>query len=93
MLADLIYERGIAGMREAISNTAEFGALSGGRRIVTEETRAEMRRILAEVRAGRLVEDLIADARAAIPGSRRADREAAAHPIEAVRSGSIGRWP
>ena len=85
LLSDLIYERGIAGMREAISNTAEFGALSGGRRIVTEETRAEMRRILAEVRAGRLVEDLIADARAGYPRLEASRREAAAHPIEAVR--------
>ena len=46
LIADLIYERGIAGMREAISNTAEFGALKGGTRIVTAETRTEMRRIL-----------------------------------------------
>ena len=46
LIADLIYERGIAGMREAISNTAEFGALKGGTRIVTDDTRTEMRRIL-----------------------------------------------
>ena len=85
LLSDLIYERGIAGMREAISHTAEFGALSGGPRIVTAETRAEMRRILAEVRAGRLVEDLIADARAGYPRLEASRREAAAHPIEAVR--------
>src|SRR5688500_15113063 len=85
LLSDLIYERGIAGMREAISHTAEFGALSGGPRIVTAETRAEMRRILAEVRAGRLVEDLIADARAGYPRLEASRSEAAAHPIEAVR--------
>jgi ketol-acid reductoisomerase len=85
LLSDLIYERGIAGMREAISNTAEFGALSGGRRIVTDETRAEMRRILAEVRAGRLVEDLIADAEAGYPRLAASRRQAAAHPIEEVR--------
>ena len=52
LIADLIYERGIEGMREAISNTAEFGALKGGTRIVTADTRTEMRRILREVRAG-----------------------------------------
>ena len=85
LLSDLIYERGIAGMREAISNTAEFGALSGGSRIVTAETRAEMRRILAEVRAGRLVEELIADAKAGYPRLEASRRDAAAHPIEAVR--------
>jgi ketol-acid reductoisomerase len=67
LLADLIVARGIAGMREAISNTAEFGALAGGPRIVTEETRAEMRRILAEVRDGQLAAQLLADAQGATP--------------------------
>jgi ketol-acid reductoisomerase len=85
LLSDLIYERGIAGMREAISNTAEFGALAGGRRIVTGETRAEMRRILAEVREGRLVEELLADARAGYPRLKASRAASAAHPIEAVR--------
>ena len=85
LLSDLIYERGIAGMREAISNTAEFGALSGGRRIVTDETRAEMRRILAEVREGRLVEALLADAKDGYPRLKASRTRAAAHPIEQVR--------
>ena len=85
LLSDLIYERGIAGMREAISNTAEFGALAGGRRIVTEETRAEMRRILAEVREGKLVESLLADARAGYPRLKASRTASADHPIEAVR--------
>jgi ketol-acid reductoisomerase len=85
LLSDLIYNRGIAGMREAISNTAEFGALAGGRRIVTEETRAEMRRILAEVREGKLVEELLADARAGYPRLKASRTASAAHPIEAVR--------
>ena len=85
LLSDLIYERGIAGMREAISNTAEFGALAGGRRIVTEETRAEMRRILAEVREGKLVDALLADARAGYPRLKASRTASAAHPIEKVR--------
>ena len=84
LLADLIYARGIAGMREAISNTAEFGALEGGTRIVTEETRAEMRRILAEVRSGAFTEKLLADARAGYPRLRASRAEAASHPIEDV---------
>jgi len=85
LLADLIYERGIAGMREAISNTAEFGALEGGRRIVTEQTRAEMRRILAEVRSGAFTGKLLGDAEAGYPRLRASRAAAAAHPIEAVR--------
>jgi ketol-acid reductoisomerase len=84
LIADLIYDRGIAGMREAISNTAEFGALEGGRRIVTQETRAEMRRILAEVRSGAFTAKLIADAAAGYPKLEAARAEASSHPIEAV---------
>lgn len=85
LLADLIYERGIAGMREAISNTAEFGALKGGDRIVTADTRTEMRRILREVRSGSFVKELIADAEAGYPRLRASRSRAAAHPIEEVR--------
>ncbi|HTU10537.1 MAG TPA: ketol-acid reductoisomerase [Allosphingosinicella sp.] len=84
LIADLIYARGIAGMREAISNTAEFGALEGGPRIVTEATRAEMRRILAEVRSGAFTEKLLADARAGYPRLQASRGEAASHPIEEV---------
>jgi ketol-acid reductoisomerase len=84
LISDLIYERGIAGMREAISNTAEFGALEGGTRIVTPETRAEMRRILTEVRSGAFVGKLIEDAKAGYPRLRASRDAAAAHPIEAV---------
>jgi ketol-acid reductoisomerase len=58
LLADLIDERGIAGMREVISNTAELGATLGGRRIVDDGVRARMTEILAEVRAGRFAEEL-----------------------------------
>jgi ketol-acid reductoisomerase len=85
LIADLIYERGIAGMREAISNTAEFGALKGGTRIVTADTRTEMRRILREVRSGAFTRELIEDARAGYPRLRASRAAASAHPIEAVR--------
>ncbi len=84
LIADLIYERGIAGMREAISNTAEFGALKGGTRIVTADTRTEMRRILREVKSGSFVKALIADAQAGYPRLKASRAKAAAHPIESV---------
>jgi ketol-acid reductoisomerase len=84
LIADLIYERGIAGMREAISNTAEFGALKGGTRIVTADTRTEMRRILREVRSGSFVRELIADSEAGYPRLKASRAQAAAHPIERV---------
>ncbi|HEY5711442.1 MAG TPA: ketol-acid reductoisomerase [Allosphingosinicella sp.] len=85
LLADLIDERGIAGMREAISNTAEFGGLKGGARIVNADTRTEMRRILREVRSGSFVKELIADAEAGYPRLTASRAEAARHPIETVR--------
>ena len=86
LIADLIYERGIAGMRAAISNTAEFGALKGGTRIIGPAARTEMRRILREVRSGAFAEELVADARAGYPRLHASRAEAAAHPIEAVRA-------
>jgi len=58
LIADLIDERGIAGMREVISNTAEFGALLGGTRIIDDTVRTRMTEVLAEVRAGRFAEAL-----------------------------------
>jgi ketol-acid reductoisomerase len=84
LIADLIYERGIAGMQEAISNTAEFGALKGGTRIIEADTRTEMRRILREVRSGSFVQELLEDARADYPRLKSSRAKAAAHPIEAV---------
>ena len=86
LIADLIYQRGIAGMREAISNTAEFGALKGGDRIVTAETRAEMRRILAEVKNGSFVKELLADSEAGYPLLKASRERARTHPIEEART-------
>ena len=58
LLADLIEARGVAGMREVISNTAELGAFLGGRRIIDASVRARMAEVLEEVRAGRFAMDL-----------------------------------
>ena len=84
LIADLIHARGIAGMQEAISTTAQMGAFEGQRRIVTEESRAEMRRILAEVRSGRFVRDLVGEAEAGYPQLEAWRTAARAHPIEAI---------
>jgi ketol-acid reductoisomerase len=84
LISDLIYERGISGMREVISNTAEFGALKGARRIVNQDTRTEMRRILREVRSGGFAQELLADSRAGYPLLRASRAQAADHSIEKV---------
>jgi len=86
LIADLIVERGLAGMREAISNTAEYGAMVGGPRIVTEETRAEMRRILGDIRAGKLTRDLLEDAGSDYARLAASRGNASRHPIEAVHA-------
>jgi ketol-acid reductoisomerase len=61
LIAELIESRGIAGMREVISNTAELGALLGGKRIIDESVRSRMSKVLAEVRAGRFANELRAE--------------------------------
>jgi ketol-acid reductoisomerase len=76
LLADLIDERGIAEMREVISNTAELGALLGGRRIIDAGVRQRMSQILAEVRAGNFAEALRAEEAAGYPELEQS-REAA----------------
>jgi len=78
LLADLIEARGIAGMREVISNTAELGALLGGRRIVDDSVRSRMAEVLAEVRAGRFAGELRqeeASGYARLENARRDNRE------------------
>jgi ketol-acid reductoisomerase len=76
LIAELIEARGIAGMREVISNTAELGASLGGRRIIDEGVRARMAEVLDEVRAGRFAEALRAEEQS---GYARLERERAAN--------------
>lgn len=90
LLADLIVDRGIAGMREAISTTAAFGAMTGGPRIVTQATRAEMRRILAEVRSGAFTADFIKHASNGHEHLASWRKAGAAHPVEQTRN-SVAR--
>ena len=54
LIVDLMYEKGISGMRYSISNTAEYGDLTRGKRVVTDETRESMKKILGEIQSGRL---------------------------------------
>jgi ketol-acid reductoisomerase len=86
LLAELIEARGIAGMRDAISNTAELGAVSGGRRLVDDRLRREMRTILAEIRSGAFAATLAGEAAADYPLLRAARADAAALPVELART-------
>jgi len=85
LLADLIEARGIAAMREAISNTAELGAVTGGPRIVDDRVRSEMRVILAEIRSGAFAATLSDEAAAGYPLLEAARTRSAALPVEQAR--------
>ncbi len=67
LIVDLMYEGGIANMRYSISNTAEYGDIKTGPRIITEETKKEMKRVLADIQSGRFVKDFVLDNRAGQP--------------------------
>ena len=82
LIADLIEARGIAGMREAISNTAELGALVGGRRIVDDGVRSRMAEVLAEVRAGKFARQLSEEAKGGYPQLEKARRDNRATKLE-----------
>ena len=82
LIVDLLYEGGIANMRYSISNTAEYGDITTGPRIITAETKAEMKRVLADIQSGRFVKNFVLDNRAGQPELKAARKQAAAHPIE-----------
>ncbi len=84
LIVDLMYEGGIANMRYSISNTAEYGDITTGPRIITDATKAEMKRVLADIQGGRFVKNFILDNRAGQPELKASRIAAAAHPIEEV---------
>jgi ketol-acid reductoisomerase len=84
LIVDLLYEGGIANMRYSISNTAEYGDIVTGPRIVTDETKAEMRRVLEDIQSGRFVKNFVLDNQAGQPELKASRKAAAAHPIEQV---------
>jgi ketol-acid reductoisomerase len=84
LIVDLIYEGGIANMRYSISNTAEYGDYKTGARIVTDETKAEMKRVLDDIQSGRFVRDWMLENAAGLPSFKATRRRQAEHPIEEV---------
>ena len=82
LIVDLLYEGGIANMRYSISNTAEYGDIVTGPRIITDETKAEMKRVLADIQSGRFVKNFVLDNRAGQPELKASRKAAEAHPIE-----------
>ena len=81
---DLIYKKGISGMRSGVSDTATYGDITRGKRIVTDQTRAEMKKMLREVQDGSFAREWILENQTGRPGYNALMREEAAHPIEEV---------
>jgi ketol-acid reductoisomerase len=84
LIVDLIYEGGIANMRSSISDTAEYGDLTRGQRIITDETRKEMKRILAEIQSGQFPREWLVENQVGRPLYNARKRQDAEHRIEVV---------
>ena len=84
LITDLIYETGIQGMRKRVSDTAEYGDLTRGKRIITEETRKEMKRILDEVQSGKFAKEWIEENQAGRPVFNALRKKDDTHPIEKI---------
>jgi ketol-acid reductoisomerase len=84
LIVDLMYEGGIANERFSISDTAEYGDLTRGPRIITPAVKDEMRKILAEIQDGRFAQEWVAEDEAGRPTFTRLQKEGAEHPIEQV---------
>jgi ketol-acid reductoisomerase len=84
LIVDLVVEGGLAKMRDSISNTAEYGDYTRGPRIVTEQTKAEMKKILSEIQSGQFAREFVLENQAGKPGFTSMRRREAEHPIEEV---------
>jgi ketol-acid reductoisomerase len=82
LIVDLMYEKGIAGMRYSISNTAEYGDLTRGSRVISDESRAAMKQLLQEIQSGDFAREWIAENRAGQENFKRMREEQAGHQIE-----------
>lgn len=84
LIVDLIYEGGLANMRYSVSNTAEYGDYKTGPRVVTEETKKEMKRVLQDIQSGRFARDWMLENKAGAPSFKATRAMQAAHPIEEI---------
>jgi ketol-acid reductoisomerase len=93
LIVDLIYEGGIANMRYSISNTAEYGDMTRGRRVIGEEARKAMKTILADIQSGKFADEWMTEHRCGAPHFRELRKEASKHPIEEVGARLRGLMP
>jgi len=93
LIVDLIYEGGIANMRYSISNTAEYGDMTRGKRIIGPEARKAMKEILAEIQSGKFAQEWMTEYRVGMPHFRELRKEAEHHPVEEVGAKLRGMMP
>lgn len=93
LIVDLMYQGGIADMRYSISNTAEYGDYVSGPRVITEQTKQEMKRILDDIQTGKFAREFVLDNQAGNPVLKARRRRAQEHPIEAVGAKLRGMMP
>jgi len=84
LIVDFFYEGGVSNMWYTVSNTAEYGGLTRGPRVVTDETKAEMKRILEEIQTGRFAREFVTEYQAGAPGIKAMRRISQAHSVEQV---------
>jgi ketol-acid reductoisomerase len=93
LIVDLMYEKGVQGMRFSISNTAEYGDMTRGKKVIGPETRAAMKKILADIQSGEFAKEWIAENRAGGESFQRMREEAAGHQVEEVGKELRGMMP
>jgi len=93
LIVDLMYEKGLQGMRYSISNTAEYGDMTRGPRVISEPTREAMRKILADIQSGEFAKEWIAENRAGAENFNRLRAEAEGKEIETVGKNLRGMMP
>ncbi|HVE22106.1 MAG TPA: ketol-acid reductoisomerase [Acidocella sp.] len=93
LIVDLIYEGGIANMNYSISNTAEYGEYVTGPRVVTAETKAEMKKVLADIQLGRFTRDWMLENKVHQTNFKAMRRAMSSHPIEEVGAKLRGMMP
>jgi ketol-acid reductoisomerase len=86
LIVDLMYEKGIQGMRDSISNTAEYGDMTRGPKVIGPEVRAAMKQVLADIQSGEFAKEWIAENRAGAENFNRLRDEAKGHQVEQVGS-------
>jgi ketol-acid reductoisomerase len=93
LIVDLMYEKGITGMRDSISNTAEYGDLTRGPRVIGHETRQAMKKILADIQSGEFAKEWIAENRAGQENFQRMRSEQQGHQVEKVGADIRAMFP